>query len=352
MAALALANHLLFGVLLFGLSTALTWGMLRLGVMAMPNRRSSHDWPIPNSGGVAIVLTFFAGFAVLLYFGDEALIGSGHMIGFAVAGLGVAAISLADDLGQFRSFRIKLAAQFSAALVLVAFGIVFQTMSLPVAGTFDLGWWGYPMTVLWIVAMTNIFNFMDGLDGLAGGCGVIVALFFGVVTALEGSHFVYILCYVLLASALGFLIFNFPTARIFMGDVGSQFLGFGFAAIAVIAAEYDTSRTSLLIMPLLFFHFIFDATFTFIRRLFRGQHVTQAHRGHLYQLMNQLGVSHLGVSLFHFAVTALQGIGALALIEMDTPYRIFVFAPFVVLQVAYAVVVIRMSSTRSLLYDR
>ena len=352
MAALALANHLLFGVLLFGLSTALTWGMLRLGVMAMPNRRSSHDWPIPNSGGVAIVLTFFAGFAVLLYFGDEALIGSGHMIGFAVAGLGVAAISLADDLGQFRSFRIKLAAQFSAALVLVAFGIVFQTMSLPVAGTFDLGWWGYPMTVLWIVAMTNIFNFMDGLDGLAGGCGVIVALFFGVVTALEGSHFVYILCYVLLASALGFLIFNFPTARIFMGDVGSQFLGFGFAAIAVIAAEYDTSRTSLLIMPLLFFHFIFDATFTFFRRLFRGQHVTQAHRGHLYQLMNQLGVSHLGVSLFHFAVTALQGIGALALIEMDTPYRIFVFAPFVVFQVAYAVVVIRMSSTRGLLYDR
>jgi UDP-GlcNAc:undecaprenyl-phosphate GlcNAc-1-phosphate transferase len=307
MAPLALANHLLFGVLLFGVSTALTWCMLHLRVMAMPNRRSSHEWPIPNSGGVAIVLTFFVGFGVLFYIGDEALIGSNHMIGFAVAGLGVAAVSLADDLGQFRSFRIKLTAQFSAALVLVAFGIVFRTMSLPIAGTFELGWWGYPMTILWIVAMTNIFNFMDGLDGLAGGCGVIVALFFGVVTALEGSHFVYILCYVLLASALGFLIFNFPTARIFMGDVGSQFLGFGFAAIAVIAAEYDTSRTSLLI---------------------------------------------LGVSLFHFAITALQGIGSLALIELDTPYRIFVFAPFVVFQVVYAVVVIRMSSTRGLLDDR
>ena len=351
MAALALANHLLFGVLLFGFSTALTWGMLRLGVMSMPNRRSSHDWPIPNSGGVAIVLTFFAGFSVLSYFGDESLIGSNHMIGFAIAALGVAAISLADDLGHFRSFKIKLAAQVSAALVLVAFGIVFRTMSLPVAGTFELGWWGYPMTVLWIVAMTNIFNFMDGLDGLAGGCGVIVALFFGVVTANEGSHFVYILCYVLLASALGFLIFNFPTARIFMGDVGSQFLGFGFAAIAVIAAEYDTSRTSLLIMPLLFFHFIFDATFTFFRRLFSGQHVTEAHRGHLYQLMNRLGVSHLGVSLFHFTVTVAQGIGALVLIDMGTPYRILVFAPFVVFQVVYAVVVIRMSAARGLLVD-
>ena len=352
MAALALANHLLFGVLLFAVSTVLTWCMLRLGVMSMPNRRSSHEWPIPNSGGVAIVLTFFTGFAVLFYIGDEALIGSNYMIGFAVAGLGVAAVSLADDLGQFRSFRIKLIAQFSAALVLVAFGIVFRTMSLPVAGTFDLGWWGYPMTILWIVAMTNIFNFMDGLDGLAAGCGVIVALFFGVITALEGSHFVYILCYVLLASALGFLIFNFPTARIFMGDVGSQFLGFGFAALAVIAAEYDTSRTSLLIMPLLFFHFIFDATFTFFRRLISGQNVTQAHRGHLYQLMNQLGVSHIGVSLFHFAVAAAQGIGALVLIELTTPNRMLVFAPFLLFQLVYAVVVIRMSRAHGLLDDR
>ena len=97
-----------------------------------------------------------------------------------VAAFGVAAISLADDLGHIRSFRIKLAAQFSAALVLVVFGIVFRTMSLPILGSFELGWWGYPMTVFWIVAMTNIFNFMDWLDGLAGGCGLIVAIFFGV----------------------------------------------------------------------------------------------------------------------------------------------------------------------------
>jgi UDP-GlcNAc:undecaprenyl-phosphate GlcNAc-1-phosphate transferase len=351
MAAAALATHLLFGVGLFAVSTALTWLMLRLGVMALPNRRSSHDRPVANSGGVAIVATFFIGFAGLAVFGDEALIGSAHMVGFAAAGLGVAAISLADDLGQFRSFRVKLAAQVSAALVLVAFGIVFRTMTLPLAGSFELGWWGYPMTVLWVVAMTNIFNFMDGLDGLAGGCGVIVALFFGVITALEGSHFVYILCYVLLASALGFLIFNFPPARIFMGDVGSQFLGFGFAAIAVIAAEYDTSRTSLLIMPLLFLHFIFDVTFTFARRLVAGLNVTQAHRGHLYQLMNRLGVSHFRVGLFHAAVTVAQGLGALALIGIDSRNRILVFVPFLAFQAVYAVVVIRMSAARGLLDD-
>ncbi len=351
MAASALANHLLFAVLLFGVSTVLTWGMLRLRIMAVPNPRSAHPWPIPNSGGVAIVLTFFAGFAALAYFGDETPIAASHMIGFAVAGIGVATISLADDLGHFQSFRVKLAAQISAALVLVAFGIVFREMSLPLVGSFGLGWWGYPMTILWVVAMTNIFNFMDGLDGLAGGCGVIVALFFGVITALQGSHFVYILCYVLLASALGFLIFNFPKARIFMGDVGSQFLGFGFAALAVIAAEYDASRTSLLIMPLLFFHFIFDATFTFLRRLVAGQNATEGHRGHLYQLMNRLGVSHLRVSLFHFAVTVAQGIGALVLIGIDSPNRILVFTPYLAFQAIYAFVVIRMSAARGLLDD-
>ena len=351
MAAFALANHLLFAVALFALSAALTWGVLRFGIMAMPNRRSSHDRPIPNSGGVAIVITFFAGYAVLFLVGDDALIASPHMLGFAAAGLGVAAVSLADDLGHFRSFGIKLAAQVSAARVLVAFGIVFREMSLPVVGSFELGWWGYPMTVLWVVAMTNIFNFMDGLDGLAGGCGALVALIFGLITALEGSHFVYILCYVLLASALGFLIFNFPRARIFMGDVGSQFLGFGFAAIAVIAAEYDSSRTSLLIMPLLFFNFVFDATFTFFRRMRASHEVTQAHRTHLYQLMNRLGVSHLRVALFHFAVTVAQGIGALVLIEMQSEYRVVVFAPFLVFQTIYAIVVIRKAGARGLLDD-
>ena len=147
----------------------------------------------------------------------------------------------------------------------------------------------------------------------------------------------------------GFLIFNFPTARIFMGDVGSQFLGYGFAALAVIAAEYDASRTSLLIIPLLFFNFIFDVTFTFFRRLAAGGDVTRAHRGHLYQLLNRSGVSHVRVSLLHFAVTAAQGAGALVLIGIETQYRILLFTPYVAFQVVYAIAVIRMAAARGLL---
>src|SRR3546814_18292312 len=121
--------------------------------------------------------------------------------------------------------------------------------------------------------MTNMFNFMDGLDGLAGGTAVLVAAAFALITDLQGSLFVYILSYALFAAALGFFIFNFPVARIFMGDVGSQFLGFAFDAIAVIAAEYDAARTSLLIMPLLFCNFLFDTVFNFCRRFVAGENV-------------------------------------------------------------------------------
>ena len=109
------------------------------------------------------------------------------------------------------------------------------------------------------------------------------------------------------ASAAGFLLFNFPKARLFMGDVGSQFIGFAFAALAVIAAEIDASRTSFLVVPLLFFNFIFDTIFTLLRRALRGEDITQAHRTHLYQLLNRIGWSHVQVSLLHFLMTALQG---------------------------------------------
>jgi UDP-N-acetylmuramyl pentapeptide phosphotransferase/UDP-N-acetylglucosamine-1-phosphate transferase len=349
MQALAFANHLLFGIALFAFSIVLTWGMLRIGIMSMPNRRSSHETPVPNGGGVAIVLTFFVGFAVFYALSDEVRPSDFHLAGFAAGAVCIAVISLLDDLGHLRTFAYKLMAQLLAALLLVSFDIVFRRFSVPLVGNVDVGWWGYPLTVLWVVAMTNIFNFMDGLDGLAGGCGAIVALFFGIATYVEGSLFVYIFSYVLFASALGFLVFNFPKARIFMGDVGSQFLGFCFAAIAVIAAEYDLSRTSALVMPLLFFNFIFDTGLTFLRRLAMGQNVTEAHRSHLYQLMNRMGASHFQVSLFHFAVTAAQGVGVLVLIELPAESRAWVFVPFILFQIVYAAIVLRRAARRNLL---
>ena len=342
------ARHVLFGAELALISAGLTWLMLRARIMDIPNQRSSHLRPVPNGGGVAIVTTFFVGYAALYLLGNTGLTGA-HMAGFALAALGIAAVGFFDDLGRIRTFVLKLMVQVLAACILVAFGIVFRTWSLPWVGAVDLGSWGYVLTVVWVVALTNIVNFMDGLDGLAGGTCAIAALFLGLVTAIEGSLFVYLFCYVIAAAALGFLAFNFPRARIFMGDVGSQFLGFVVAALAIIAAEHDASRTSFLVVPLLFFHFIFDTAFTMVRRALRGEDITQAHRSHLYQLLNQCGWSHVQVSALHFAMTVLQGAAALWLIRLGPDRRALLFLPFLALEIVYATLVIRAARRRGVL---
>jgi UDP-GlcNAc:undecaprenyl-phosphate GlcNAc-1-phosphate transferase len=343
-----LATHILFAVALFCVSVLATYNVLRFGVLDEPNHRSSHDRPTPSTGGLGIVATFFVGFAIVLIESDEARLSGHHLLGFGIASFGIAFVGLIDDLKFLKTFKLKLAAQIAAALVLVAFGMVFTRVSVPVLGAVDLGWLGYPLTVFWVVAMTNVFNFMDGLNGLAGGTAVIVAAFLCAVTFIEGSYFVYIFCYIFAAGAAGFLIFNFPRGRLFMGDVGSQFLGFSFATLAVIAAEIDASRTSFLVVPLLFFNFLFDTAFTFCRRTLRGDSVLEAHRTHLYQLLNRMGWSHVRVSLFHYAVSAAQGVGVLVLIRLGPDERALVFLPYLAFEIGYAALVMRAAYRRGL----
>jgi len=272
-----------------------------------------------------------------------------------VVGLGlylaIAAVSLVDDIRKF-SFAVKLASQILATAVILASGLVLETLSFPYFGTLTLGWFGYPLTALWIIGLTNAFNFMDGLNGLAGGTAIIVALFFGIVTFLDGNAFVAALCFIILFSTLGFLIFNFPQARVFMSDVGSQFLGFVFAVLAVIASQYESAHTSFLVMPLLFFHFIYDTTLTFLRRLIHREKIAAAHRSHLYQLANRLGLSHVQVSLYHYLIAILQGLGALWLIHLPPDRRALAFVPFLLFQCGYAFVILVRADRRGLLHLR
>src|SRR5205823_6046963 len=208
---------------------------------------------------------------------------------------------------------------------------------------------GYPLTALWLLGLVNAYNFMDGLDGLAGGVAVIAGIFLCALAFRQSSWFVYLTSYVLIASVAGFLVFNFPPARIFMGDVGSAFLGFTFAGLAVIGAQLDVGRLSFYVVPLLLFHFIFDTFFTFIRRMASRQPVHLAHRAHLYQLLNQTGFSHAAVSLYYWALTVVQGLAAFVLVNLDARQRIYVFAPFLVYYAVYAWWVLRRARARGLL---
>jgi UDP-GlcNAc:undecaprenyl-phosphate GlcNAc-1-phosphate transferase len=344
----AIAAHVGFAAALFVVSVVTTRLMLlRARIMDYPTTRSSHLVATPKGGGLSIVLTFLVGVAVL-YAADEDRIRQGYFLGFVGSSITIAAVSFYDDVKN-KPFLVKLFTQFLAVAVVLGAGIVVDVISLPGIGPVSLGSWSWPLSFLWIVGLTNAFNFMDGLDGLAAGTAVIVSVFFLIITFSLGSTFVYIHCYTVLAGSLGFLVYNFPPARIFMGDVGSATLGFVFATLAIIAARYDASHTSFMVMPLLVFTFIYDTSFTFFRRLLKGENVTQPHKTHLFQLLHQLGYSHRTVTLGHCAAATVLGLLAYWMSRIPGSKRAGVFVPVLLMHVAYTLWVMRQVKKRGLL---
>jgi len=331
------------------LSSSVCWLMIkRIRIIDLPNERSSHDVPTPTSGGIAIVITFLFGVIGIYGLAEETMIKTNYFLGFVFSALLIAGISFYDDVTE-KPFFLKIVGQIIGAIVVMSFGLVMNEFRLPWFEKVHLGIAGYIITFLWIIGLTNAYNFMDGLNGMAGGTAVITGLFFCLISFSQGSIFVYIICYTLIAGSLGFLLFNFPRARLFMGDVGSTFLGFVFATLAIIAALYDHSHTSLFVMPLLLFNFIYDTFFTFIRRLMLFENVFTGHKKHLYQLFNQLGYSHGAVSFSHFAVSTVQGIGAYFMVNIQNEKRMFVFIPFLIFQIIYSIVIVRKAKKAKLI---
>ncbi len=329
-------THIGFAGTIFLCSAALTYAMARfVRVMDIPNARSSHSRPTPKSGGIAIVATFVIGSLITYFVAEIARIEDRFFWGYVISAVLLAIVSFVDDIAQ-KTFLAKVMTQVLCVSVVLASGVVLTRLAIPHWGEVQLGWLGYALTFLWILGLTNTYNFMDGLDGLAAGVAVIAAGFLCAIALEQKSVFVYISSYVLLAGAAGFLLLNFPPARIFMGDVGSAFLGFTFATLAVIGSSLDLGRLSFYIVPMLLFHFIFDTVFTFFRRLLRREKVYVAHRTHLYQLLNSLGYSHRAVCLFHYAITVVQGVAAFVSIGLAPDKRLLVFIPFLVFDIAYA----------------
>lgn len=342
-------HTLLFVGALIAISAVVTWLMIRARIIDEPNRRSSHVRPVPRSGGVAIVVATGLGLAVIVVVGDQFAAIQSQLLGLCGGAVIVAVAGLFDDLKVLNGFRSKLLFQIIACIAALSSGLLIDRVAIPFVGSVPLEGWAYPITMLWLLCLTNIVNFMDGLDGLAGGTAAIVSAVFGILALSEGAASASAISFILCAACIGFLLFNFPRAKIFMGDVGSQFLGFVLAALAVLAAGQETAPVSVLVIPLLFFHFIFDATFTFFRRLLARENVTEAHKAHLYQLLNQIGYSHTWVSILHFWVTAMQGVGAFMLVMSSAENQAFLFLPFLAFQLVYATVVIRLAKNRGVI---
>jgi UDP-GlcNAc:undecaprenyl-phosphate GlcNAc-1-phosphate transferase len=332
----AFLKHFGFGLTLFAISVALTWAASRMAwVMDVPNERSSHARPVPRTGGVAIVVTFIVGLVTIYFVAEIARIEDRYFWGYLACVALLATVSFVDDVNQ-RSYIAKLLTHVLCAGAVIVAGLTVEKLWVPTLGEVSLGWLAYPVTLLWVVGLTNVCNFMDGLDGLTAGVAVIAGFFLCAIAFTQQSFFVYAVSYALVASALGFLVFNFPPARIFMGDSGSTFFGFTFAALAVIGAHLDLGHLSFYVVPMLLFQFIFDTFLTFVRRLLRGEPVHLAHRTHLYQLLNRTGFSHKAVSLFHYAAAVAQGMGACVLVIVEPSRRILLFVPFLIFNCGYA----------------
>jgi len=274
-------------------------------VLDVPNERSSHTNPTPRGGGLAVVATTLVGWLPYALF----MCGESwpRIAGYVIGGVLIAAVSWVDDLRSLPS-PVRLAAHTVSALLVVAAIGHWQQVSVPPLGIVQLGWLGGPLTLLWIVGLTNAYNFMDGIDGIAGSQAVVAGLGWTVLGWLAGRPAVATLGLLVAAASLGFLSHNWPPARIFMGDVGSAFLGYTFAVLPLLASPADSRMavTSLLFV----WPFVFDPAFTLLRRLRRGENVFVAHRSHLYQRLVIAGASHLTVTLLYAALASLGVVAA------------------------------------------
>jgi UDP-GlcNAc:undecaprenyl-phosphate GlcNAc-1-phosphate transferase len=289
------------------LSAALVFLMTRVGALDHPGARSSHTRPTPKGGGVGIVAAFVLGTSLLFLGASRARVPDVPFLGLIAASIGIAAVSYTDDLRDW-SFKVKLSAQLAAALVAILCGIRFRVLHLPWFGAFDTGWLGIPLTAAWVVFATNALNFIDGLNGLASGAVGIACLFLAGFAWAQSDAFVQAAALVLAAGIAGFLPFNYPRARIFMGDVGSQFCGFISAILGVLASRFGAQTLSVLLVPMLLFGVYFDVLFTLARRFVAGDRLTEAHRGHLYQVAQRAGMNAVYVTLVQWGMVMWGGL--------------------------------------------
>ncbi len=307
MTAQAIATHIAFCACLALLSAAAVWGMTRVGTIDTPGARSSHVRPTPKGGGVGIVLAFLVGTAVLYRYAAFSRIADPYFRAVMLAAVGIAIVAYLDDVLYWPA-SVKLLAQIGAAALAVGGGLSLPFVRLPGFGTVELGWLGPVITLGWIVVATNAMNFIDGLNGLASGVSAITCLALALIGAWLGASFIYFASLILLAGIVGFMPFNFPHARIFMGDVGSQFCGFLLAVLAIAAGRFESVELSIALVPMLLAGVLFDVAFTLLRRWLAGERLTEAHRGHLYQLAQRSGMPAVAVTLVHWGFAAFGGL--------------------------------------------
>lgn len=313
MTLIAFLRHLLFCAGLAGVSALVVRATIDARVMDRPNSRSAHTRPTPKGGGIGVVVAFMLGIGVLYGFAEFSRIAEPYFRGVILAAFAIAVVSFLDDLRDW-PFSVKLAAQMLAAGAAIASGLYVSDIRVPFWGAVPLGWAGPVATLCWILFATNAMNFIDGLNGLTAGVTLVACGFLAAIAQSQAGWFVYFAAMVLGAGVVGFLPFNYPRARIFLGDVGSQFCGFVLAMLGVAAARFGAVEMSLLLVPMLLSGVLFDVAFTLVRRAINGDRITQGHRSHLYQIAHRAGMDARWIAAVHWGFAAVGGVVAIGFV--------------------------------------
>ncbi|CNJ06438.1 polyprenol phosphate:N-acetyl-hexosamine 1-phosphate transferase [Yersinia aldovae] len=302
---------------------------LKNNIIDTPNSRSSHVIPTPRGGGIAIVISFLIGMVIFYLLGYFPIL---PVIGLILSGGLIALVGFWDDHGHI-SARWRLIAHFSSAAFLLFCLGGFPPLTI-FGFVIDLGVVGNIFGLLFLVWMLNLYNFMDGIDGLASSQAVAACLGTIAIYIISGDRIEldnYLALWLLVCTVLGFLLWNFPPAKIFMGDAGSGFLGLIIGSLAISAGWIETKFFFcwLILLGL----FIVDATWTLIRRILGGFKVYEAHRSHGYQIASRKFKRHLPVTLLAIAINIVWLYPIALLVGLD------VVNPIIALIISYAPII-------------
>lgn len=328
------AGVFLLSLVIAALSTPIVKKLAyKLGAIDVPrDERRVHNRPIPRMGGLAIYLAFTI---CSLYFSGF----DKRVAGIVIGGTLVVIMGIIDDIKTLKPMP-KFAFQIAAALVLISFGISVKSITVPFftrGGSLNIGYFGIPVTLIWVVGITNAINFIDGLDGLACGIGLISSLTLFGVAIISGRDISVLLTVVLAGACMGFLPYNFNPASIFMGDTGSQFLGFTLAAISIQGAIKSAAAVAVAVPILALGLPIYDTLFSMVRRKINKKPMSQADRGHFHHRLLDLGLTQRQAVYIMYIVSGLLGIFAILAMEMSSKKSYTLLIVVCSLVVAFAV---------------
>jgi UDP-GlcNAc:undecaprenyl-phosphate GlcNAc-1-phosphate transferase len=282
---------------------------LGVGAVDVPGHRRVHASSVPRLGGIGLVLAFFVPLVLLFAMNTQVAqvfyARPWHMVGLAVGAVLLSGLGVLDDIRGVRAWH-KLGVQTAAATLAYACGFRIAAVSLPFVGNLEMGVFALPITVLWVVAIVNALNLIDGLDGLAGGIGFFACTTNFMVGAMHGDAVVMLLSASMGGALLGFLVYNFNPASIFMGDSGSLFLGFLLATTSILSHSVRSSTTIAILVPLIALGVpIIDTLLAMSRRFLERRPLFAPDRGHIHHQLIAMGLTHRRAVLILYGVSIL-----------------------------------------------